>query len=122
MIIPTNSRILVQLSAEEYKSFTTDPNRGIFRGIVYSSSEGPFSESPVATDGGGSYSWVRRPTDSNLKNGDEILFSRDGMCVPVAISESTNVVVSPKESSSEELEDILHLVLIEESHIFGLIK
>lgn len=117
MIRPTNNRILVQLTPEDYRAFTTEPNINLFKGTVHSVSEGPFAENPVATDGQGSFSWVRRPSDSNLKEGDVIMFMRDGLGVPSVIKDE-NPVSETIEGSSEGL---LHLVLIEESHIFAVV-
>ena len=117
MIRPTNNRILIQLTPEDYKAFTTEPNITLFKGTVHSVSEGPFAENPVATDGQGSFSWVRRPSDSNLKEGDVIMFMRDGLGVPSVIKDE-NPVSETIEGSSE---GILHLVLIEESHIFAVV-
>jgi len=118
MIRPTNNRILVQLTAEDYKAFTTEPNITLFKGTVHSISEGPFAENPVATDGQGSFSWVRRPSDSNLKEGDVIMFMRDGLGVPSIIKDENPVSDTFAKDSSEGL---LHLVLIEESHIFAVV-
>ena len=117
MIRPTNNRILIQLTPEDYKAFTTEPNITLFKGTIHSVSEGPFAENPVATDGQGSFSWVRRPSDSNLKEGDVIMFMRDGLGVPSVIKDE-NPVSETIEGSSEGL---LHLVLIEESHIFAVV-
>jgi len=118
MIRPTNNRILVQLTPEDYKAFTTEPNINIFKGTVYSVSEGSFSENPVATDGEGSFSWVRRPSDSNLKSGDVIMIVRDGFSLPAIIRDDNPVRDSVEGESSEGLS---HLVLIEESHIFAVV-
>lgn len=117
MIRPTNNRILVQLTPEDYKAFTTEPNITLFKGTVHSISEGPFAENPVATDGQGSFSWVRRPSDSNLKEGDVIMFMRDGITLPATIRDD-----SPASETIEgSTEGLLHLVLIEESHIFAVV-
>lgn len=117
MIRPTNNRILLQITPQEYSDFTTNPKRTLFLGTVYSASEGAFSENPVATDGEGRFSWARKPSDSNLQKGDKILFTRDGMCVPATLSGNL-----PVEEGSESKEDSVHLVLIEEAHIFGILE
>jgi len=119
MIKPTNKRILVSLTAEDYKKFVSEPNIPLFRGVVHSVSEGSFSENPVATDGQGSFSWVRRPSDSNLSRGDSILFIRDGMCVPAMISDGNPV--SETTNSWELPSNLLYLVLIEENSIFAVV-
>lgn len=118
MIRPTNNRILVQLTPEDYKAFTTEPNINLFKGTVHSVSEGAFSENPVATDGEGSFSWVRRPSDSNLKSGDIIMFMRDGMALPAVVRDDNPVSDTVNGESSEGL---THLVLIEEAHIFAVV-
>jgi len=118
MIRPTNNRILVQLTPEDYKAFTTEPNINLFKGTVHSVSEGTFSENPVATDGQGSFSWVRKPSDSNLKSGDIIMFMRDGLGVPAVVRDDNPVSDTVNGESSEGL---THLVLIEEAHIFAVV-
>lgn len=117
MIRPTNNRILIQLTPEDYKTFTTEPNITLFKGTVHSVSEGPFAENPVATDGQGSFSWVRRPSDSNLKEGDIVMFMRDGLTLPAMIRDDSPASETTEGSS----EGLLHLVLIEESHIFAVV-
>lgn len=119
MIKPTNKRILVSLTAEDYKKFVSEPNIPLFRGVVHSVSEGSFSENPVATDGQGSFSWVRRPSDSNLSQGDSILFIRDGMCVPAMIRDENPV--NETLDSENVSKDMLFLVLIEENHVFAVV-
>jgi len=119
MIKPTNNRILVSLTKEDYRRFTTEPNIPVFRGTVHSISEGSFSENPVATDGNGNFSWVRRPSNTGLEPGDPILFVRDGMCQPAVIKDDGLVDETIK---GEDLpENLLYLVLIEEQHIFAAI-
>ena len=118
MIRPTNNRILVQLTPEDYKAFTTEPNINLFKGTVHSVSEGAFSENPVATDGQGSFSWVRKPSDSNVKSGDIIMFMRDGLGVPAVVRDDNPVSDSANGDSSDGL---THLVLIEEAHIFAVV-
>ena len=118
MIRPTNNRILIQLTPEDYKTFTTEPNINLFKGTVHSVSEGTFSENPVATDGQGSFSWVRKPSDSNLKSGDIIMFMRDGLGVPAVVRDDNPVSDTVNGESSEGL---THLVLIEEAHIFAVV-
>lgn len=117
MIRPTNNRILIQLTPEDYKAFTTEPNITLFKGTVHSISEGPFAENPVATDGQGSFSWVRRPSDSNLKEGDIVMFMRDALTLPATIRDDSPASETIEGSS----EGLLHLVLIEESHIFAVV-
>jgi co-chaperonin GroES (HSP10) len=117
MIRPTNNRILVEITPQEYSDFTTNPKRNLFMGSVYSASEGAFSENPVATDGEGRFSWARKPSDSNLKKGDKVLFTRDGLCVPATFSGNL-----PVEDGSESNENSIHLVLIEEANIFGILE
>lgn len=118
MIRPTNNRILVSLSKEDYQKFTTDPNVNLYRGTVYSLSEGTFSENPVATDGQGNFSWVRRPPSSGLEVGDSLIFVRDGLCQPAMIR--GEVPVNDAINSTDE-GGLLHLVLIEEANIFAAI-
>lgn len=119
MIKPTNNRILVSLTKEDYRRFTTEPNIPMFRGTVHSISEGSFSENPVSTDGNGSFSWVRRPSNTGLSVGDPILFVRDGLCQPAVIKDDGLVDETIK---GEDLpENLLYLVLIEEQHIFAAI-
>jgi len=118
MIRPTNNRILVQLTPEDYKAFTTEPNINLFKGTVHSVSEGTFSDNPVATDGQGSFSWVRKPSDSNVKSGDIIMFMRDGLGVPAVVRDDNPV---PDTVNGDSSEGLTHLVLIEEAHIFAVV-
>jgi len=121
MIQPTNKRILVQLTPEDYKAFTTEPNINIFKGTVYSVSEGSYGENPipiVGEDGSHKFSWVRKPMESGVKSGSSILFIRDMMGVPSVIRDDSPVRETAEENSSEGL---IHLVLIEESHIFAVV-
>lgn len=119
MIKPTNSRILVSLTADDYKKFVSEPNINLFRGTVHSASEGSFSENPVSTDGQGSFSWVRRPINSNIKQGDVVLFVRDGLCVPAMIRDENPV--NETLDSENVSKDMLFLVLIEENHVFAVV-
>jgi len=121
MIRPTINRILVRLTPEDYKAFTTEPNIPLFKGTVHSISEGSFSESPVPimnSDGTPTFSWVRKPNESGIKEGDIVMFMRDGLGVPSIIKDENPVSGSIEKDSSEGL---LHLVLIEESHIFAVV-
>jgi len=120
MIRPTNNRILIQLTPEDYKAFTTEPNINLFKGTVHSVSEGSYGDNPipiVGDDGTHKFSWVRKPNESGIRVGDIVMFMRDGLGVPAVIQGDNPA----KETLDGSTDGLTHLVLIEEPHIFAVV-
>jgi len=125
MIKSPNNKILVQLTPRDYNLFTTEPNITLFRGVVYSSGGGSFGENPIplmGEDGGTKFSWVRKPNESGVNQGDNIIFIRDGLGIPAVIKDDNPVEGTLSGSSDTSDKELTHLVLIEESHIFGIVE
>lgn len=121
MIRPTNNRILVQLTPEDYRAFTTEPNINLFKGTVHSVSEGSYGENPIPImneDGSPKFSWVRKPNQAGIKEGDIVMFMRDGLGVPALIRDDSP---AGETLGSDQEEGLIHLVLIEEPHIFAVV-